>query len=597
MGLNETLNSEIKQNNVWVFVLVILVGTFFSQLIPPFQSPDEFAHIQRAYLLSKGQTLLESPPGQASGGYIDAGLIAYFSGHQDLPQHPGKKFSRAEESSVLNIDWAGKRTFSEFPNTGYYFPLAYAPQAFGLWIGEALRLTVDDSYRLARFFVLTFSAVFIAAAFSITPVNAFVLGLLIIPMSIFQFSSASLDAFTTALTLFCVSLFMRGSSKKYDFPAWMSYLLAACLLILATSRIHLLPLLGLPLFLWTIRRSGRELCLFLVITGCSLLWTFIAIKTTVGNNTAASGHSVAQYISYYAQSPKLLTEVFFNTISEQFGMYKISLIGVLGWLDTPFTQKNFYSIIFNCLIFAAIFSITIKDLRDEWRARLALVILSILSILLVFFAMLVGWNPLPTGIIAGVQGRYFIGPLIVFGYALSGSNGSLDGKWGRFGVVPLVIIGFMVATNMPKLLVGRYYMTPHEIADVRLQVKPGALFKKTAPFILSMTELHKNESANLLRMGVMFWNKNKQSLGEAELKLKGPNGAEFSKRFPLRDLVNNEYYYFELDPNRYTYGEISLITGGDISVWESHNGDGNHTCIIYEYGNGKKRFTPGCLTF
>lgn len=587
------LRREIDKENIWIFLLIILVGSLFSAMTPPLQSPDERDHIKRAYLLSKGQILLKTPPGGASGGEIDTGLIAYFRGFQDLPHHPGKKLSKEEENAVSDIEWTGIRVFSPAPGTGYYFPLAYAPQALGLLIGETLGLTINDSYWLARFLVLAFSALLITLAFSITPANVFVLGMLIIPMSIFQFSSASLDAFTTALMLFCVALFMRGGDRKTDLPAWMIYLLAGCIFVLVASRIHLLPLLGLIFVLWILRRRMEILWVFFVVTALSFLWIYLSINNTTDNSAAVARHSTAQYFSFYIQNPGLLYEILVNTISRNYGYYKNSLIGILGWLDAPFGQR-FYDVITNCLFFLAVFSISIKGLRDEWRARLALMMLSLVSIFLIFFALLVSWNPLPTKIIEGVQGRYFIGPLMIMGYALSGGSGSLDNKWGRLGVVPLVIMSFMVATGMPRILIERYYMPTHEIADVRLQIKPGAQIKPATPYVLPMIELHKNEAAMLQRMGIMFWLKDKPVLGEAELKLKGPDSVEFAKRFSLSNLTNSDYYYFDLDSRRYTYGEISIISGTGVSVWESRGGNGVSACIVYEYTNGKRRFTPGC---
>ncbi|MGI9024466.1 MAG: DUF2142 domain-containing protein, partial [Burkholderiaceae bacterium] len=234
----------------WLPLLILVLGSMLSALIPPFQSPDEFDHIQRAYLLTRGQILLQSPQGRASGGEIDTGLLSYFSEYKNLPFHAQKTLSQEEEHDASSINWSGRRIFRSAAGTGYYFPLAYLPQSIGLGLGESLGLSVGNSYRLARFFVLAFSITALVVAFSIFPVNAFILGLLILPMSVFQFLSASLDAFTTALTCLSVSLFMRGYIGKLNFPMWMSYLLAICIVILSTSRLHLLPFLVFPLLIW-----------------------------------------------------------------------------------------------------------------------------------------------------------------------------------------------------------------------------------------------------------------------------------------------------------------------------------------------------------
>jgi len=96
----------------------------------------------------------------------------------------------------------------------------------------------------------------------------------------------------------------------------------------------------------------------------------------------------------------------------------------------------------------------------------------------------------------------------------------------------------------------------------------------------------------------MFGTYVRQNPGEAELRLKGPDGAEFVQRFSLPDLADNKYRYFDLDSKRYVSGEIVSITGDGVSTWESHSEKGGvNTCITYEYNNGKRRFTPGCPLF
>ena len=59
-----------------VFIVVLLLSAVFTTaIIPPFQSPDEFDHIKRAYLLSKAEVILDAPDdGGWSGGMIDTGF-------------------------------------------------------------------------------------------------------------------------------------------------------------------------------------------------------------------------------------------------------------------------------------------------------------------------------------------------------------------------------------------------------------------------------------------------------------------------------------------------------------------------------------------
>ena len=116
-----------------------------------------------------------------------------------------------------------------------------------------------------------------------------------------------------------------------------------------------------------------------------------------------------------------------------------------------------------------------------------------------------------------------------------------------------------------------------------------------SPIPVLMTPEHQAQNGALKRIGVMFGTYERRNSGEAELRLTGPDGAQFSKRFSLSDLADNRYRYFDLDAKRYTGGEIAAISGGGVSTWNSIGENGSAlTCIIYEYVDGKFRFTPSC---
>lgn len=135
-------------------------------------------------------------------------------------------------------------------------------------------------------------------------------------------------------------------------------------------------------------------------------------------------------------------------------------------------------------------------------------------------------------------------------------------------------------------------------AQESYKMQPSAQLDTRAPIRISMTSSHQDDQAGVKRIGVMFGTYVRQNPGDAELRLKGPDGAEFVQRFSLPDLADNKYRYFDLDSKRYTSGEIVSITGDGVSIWESHNKKGGvNTCITYEYNNGKRRFTPGCPLF
>ena len=107
-----------------LFAMALFVICFaVSAITPSFQSPDEVDHVKRAYLLTTGQFVLDTPPGQSSGGMVDSGLLAYMSGYENIPFKRERKLFSDDDHEEQNISWSGVGEYSTAPGTGYYFPL------------------------------------------------------------------------------------------------------------------------------------------------------------------------------------------------------------------------------------------------------------------------------------------------------------------------------------------------------------------------------------------------------------------------------------------------------------------------------------------
>jgi uncharacterized membrane protein len=450
------------------FLLLLFVGcTSLSVLIPPFQSPDEFVHIQRAYLLSRGKIVLDHPPSESSGGMIDSGLAAYITKYRAFISAPNVKLSKDEITSAAEIRWSGTKEFSPAPGAAFYFPLIYAPQAVGLVVGKRLGLTVDSSYRLARAFSLATLILILFVAFAVYPTNPFALTLLILPMSLFQFASASLDGISTAMAVFSIAAFLRIATDRASAKPWLFYSLVVSVILLATSRVHLLPLSLLILVsCFYIGRRKESFAIFGVSLAAILLWLLIALKTTVDLRVNL-GTPSASIISFYLGDPLLFAKVLARTIfnDEYFTAYRTSFIGILGWLDTPFTPR-IYNWLTGWVVLVGLLSISFANIKTEWTPRLLLLVTSVASILLIFFALLVTWTVHPAQMINGVQGRYFLMPMMMIAYAVSGGVDLHAGILRKMALALVAILFSFVFVITTKLLVERYYLSLHAPAKL-----------------------------------------------------------------------------------------------------------------------------------
>lgn len=441
----------------WIFALVIF-GTIFSSLIPPFQSPDEFDHIKRAYMLSSGQALLHTMPGASSGGNVDTGLLEYMAIFTPIPFNKNSVVSKHDIDRSEKIRWQNSEKYSAAPGTGYYFPIVYVPQAIALFAGRHLNFSVDSTYRLARFLTLLSAIAGVVVASRIFPMNFFVISLCILPMTIFQFCSASIDGFTTSIALICISMFMAESDKGTTQSKFAPYILSALILLLASCRPHLTPLLLMPVVIYFRTKRRVNLYLFVGIAVCVLLWLGYGLTYPVDLRVLRTD-TTAFVLKYYLIRPRELIAVLWKTVTntEILKFYIKSFIGVLGWLDLELSS-NFYALVSVVLTLISVATIKMPIIKSDWAIRGCLVSFSLISVFLVFFLLLITWTPHVAEHIQGVQGRYFLIPALLVAYSLSGYSDNVKDVRHFAALMALCFICLLIAAVIPKELLWRYYI-------------------------------------------------------------------------------------------------------------------------------------------
>ena len=583
------------QKSKALLLTLLLCSTYFifSILIPPFQSPDEYDHVKRSYLLAHGRIMLENPEGQSSGGRIDTGLLSYINAYKGLIGKPDTKLTSREITEADSIRWTGEEAFSPAPGTGYYFPLVYLPQAIGLKAGEVFSLTVDQSYRLARLSTLMVASIILFFAFRLYAPSFFALSLLIIPMSIFQMASTSLDVFSTALAVFSLSLFMRACSRDQAISPSLIYALSVSLFLLVSSKINLLPFIGLLLVVGWKAKGKKGLIAGLLVLGFAMLWILFALRNTV-DMRISTGATTESIILFYVEHPIAFFEVLYATFPVWGFTYIVSFFGVLGWLDAPLSGESYNRLYF--LVFSAfLVSVSFKFCRLDWARRGLLVACAAISSLLIFFALLITWNVHPAKVIEGVQGRYFLIPLLMLAYAVDGGSVSKSPFFTAAGAAVLALV-FLVSTySTASALLGRYYLVSVQPAVIPMQMQPSSQLDSVTSIKLGIPLARENDPAALKRIGVLFATYDRPNAGVAELRLTSKDGLVVSQQFNMSDLVDNQYRFYELQSAHVFSGEIISISGGGISVWESKPEHGKaQTCMIYDYVDGRSISTPGC---
>ncbi len=382
-------------------------------------------------MIAEGQWLLSPAPADqprylgGSGGLIDEHLLLFGSAMSGwvAPQQAVSRRTPPTLAEARNIgqqfSWKHQSSFAPASGTGYYNPAIYLPQATALWVGKKLGLSMVRSHDLARALTSLACAILVLLSLRMARFPPIALGLLGTPMALFQWYSPTIDGLTMGLTLYSTALFLSALTTDEQGNGRI-VLLGICVLLIITTRMHMLPMLGLPLYLAARKRSAACWAVFACTLLGGLLWTLFALKSTIDTRVARA-HSTAEIISLYLQDPGEFFLVIERTLTHPVlqGVYIKSLVGVLGWLDAPITDAQMNMVYLGLLLLLAlsIWQLLTSSIRAPGVRALFLAIAAC-SILITFAALAATWNDYPAQVITGLQGRYFILPLFMAACAL-----------------------------------------------------------------------------------------------------------------------------------------------------------------------------------
>lgn len=584
----------------WLVLIIFFSSLAISSLTPSFQSPDEDAHVKRAYLLAHGQVWLSHPPGKSTGGLVDQGLITYMEKFSDLPFHGERKISANTLYESKQIEWTGNKIHAPTDGISFYFPLIYAPQAIGIRIGEVLGLSVHASYQMAKVVALIATYLLLYWALTLHAFSALTVGLFILPMSLFQMGSASLDGIAHACCLMVIALYLKINDVKTQSPRWVAFLLCILIALLTTSRMHLLPLLLLPFLAHRITKQSIYQWGGIAASIFTVGW-ILASMLSVVDLRVVSSMSSAQLIAYYALHPVQLLQVLFNTFTSipTLKSYATAFIGVLGWLDASLPKMQ-YAILGALLGLLAISCFSWRPKTIEPKTQITFVICALGSIAIIFLSLLVQWTPHPATIILGVQGRYFFVPALLLAVAFSRpitsyfSPAPLSAYLAKYLPSYLLLIALTACSLAftSNLLLQRYYFTPEQIESSTQTLgwsKPFSVTQST-PIIFSAYQT--KTPAKLQGISLLI---EAPSTGKAALQLQTAAGSMKTIAFTYPVNKNATYLSLAVPVDAYISGAIigEKEDGARLKLINSNDGI-QRACIIYELSDGSRRYTPGC---
>ena len=395
----------------------LLAGLLFGILLvfvtPPFQVPDEPAHLYRAWGVAEGRLVIpggESPAGAELPASLPR-MVWALTG--DIPFHPEVKITRSRILAWLDRPLEPEvRIFVAFPNSALYTFVPYVPQAVALGAGRILRAPPLVSFYAARLLNLCISTLLIAYAIRQAPALRWLLVLVALtPMATFQRASLSADALLIAagfvLAAVAARLAWGGEPSAADRRRSFAVLLLAAA-VLCLCKPAYVPLAAIGFLVPAGRLPwGRRAPAFLLYTALvGLAFAAAMANARIAESPLLVGvDPQAQIRDALADPVRFLGIVARDYLIEHGARYFGQMVGGLGWLDTKLP------IAFLILYLGMMVAVGLADggeIRMAVWQRGILLATVMATLVMLSASQYALWTPYGAGWVEGLQGRYFL---------------------------------------------------------------------------------------------------------------------------------------------------------------------------------------------
>lgn len=480
--LHPWIEAILRPQSIFLFLAVVF-GLFFAFTLPPFQVPDEAAHMFRAYQLSKfdftvetqnnvyGNYQLPSPDNAVGGTYLPSSFDSVQMKFAHLRFHPERRTSKKEIQDAAAIQLEPEKVKFTEMTAGNYSHFSYLPQLPAIYVGRLLNLNVLSIFYLGRIFALAFYIFCVWYSIRIIPFgkNVF-LALGLIPMSLSLAGSYSGDCVAISFAFLAVSLSLYLSSQtKINLKDTRLILLMTIVSLYGVLKPIYFPFILLILLItpksFTVK---KEYYMMLAITFVGALlftlgWRQISIINTIPNPDIVA-KEIIQTPSYQfhliLNNPLILFDILSETLKAKSTFYYNSLIGILGYLDTRLPKWIYDG--YYLLMILVVFLDYNKSYIFSIYHRVFILVLSLGMFLLTIFTMFImdGIESKDTLVAQGVQGRYFIPILIMFLPVLYGllPFKKFLASVNTFITIVIFIVCFVILYQVEHTLYLRYFV-------------------------------------------------------------------------------------------------------------------------------------------
>ncbi len=426
--------TQRRMEVIWILT-VALLGISAMRVMPGLSAADEPVHYITSYYWSNklmmteadddaGRVLVRSQDFALED--VNDEIDAYYAGDIDNTEFFGME---PEEYNYYEVrHWDELHPAQPGIKASHIVrtettPLVYLPQALGISLA---RLTGGNSMRLVtmgKLFNLFAFCVLLYLAVGLMPFGKeIMMASALLPMTVNLAASMSYDA----MLIGCTYLFIaKVMSLAYGESTWIEWkdvaVLGVILAVMSPCKMVYCVMAALLLLIPREKfgSTGRLIAIWAICVVCAAGSVLAVNLTTIGRFASAESHELiwaggepGYTAGYVLHHPLETARLVYDTFMWNGGYYHQTLIGAyLGNADMSLDVP--YVIVM--LLTAGLVILPLKKPDDGWQLckkdKIVIAAVSIVIFGLLMGSMLIGWTPLSSNVILGVQGRYLL-PLL-----------------------------------------------------------------------------------------------------------------------------------------------------------------------------------------
>lgn len=404
-----------KPQNVFL-IFALFWGLMFAVINPPFQAPDEYAHMYKIYGYTDFSLSFKKLNSRA-GQILPISLTKTVKDFTRVTFFPSSKLSKSEIIKSLDIPLEKNKTSFQVYNPASYTPVSYFPHFLVMWVMKVLSVNPIWMMYILRIVSLITYVALVYTAIKTTPIKKWLFVLIsILPMSLYEASALSTDALTMGLSFLYIAYVLKIALCNKVFSKKDGVIFALLITLISICKFAYLPLILMYFMIPKEKFPNGRMAYFFWVLVLNVLFIGAFLACTIHNVSGlvpefSQRHlkSISEVLKFIITHPLTYLHGVFETVFRLTTEYIETIIGRFGWMDTclPVFVINSYVLL---LIFASVFNTEDENSDGNIDYTLKMKLIGVGIYALTFFITLTSvyliFQQWP--VITGLQGRYLL---------------------------------------------------------------------------------------------------------------------------------------------------------------------------------------------